>query len=149
MYRVRTPGYSKNDPVLRWALSDRVFFACGACHILAYVFLERWGKPSDSVWWIRPTPGFFGNHVFVTRGHRVFDFHGWSNRDRFLVHTWRKAERFWPGRHADLVELTREVLVDEARSKAFPGLRLRAPGQFLHDALPRARRFLDRFPDPP
>src|SRR5713226_1148799 len=23
----------KNDPVRRWALPDRVFFACGACHI--------------------------------------------------------------------------------------------------------------------
>jgi hypothetical protein len=23
---------------MRWALPDRVFFACGACHILAYAF---------------------------------------------------------------------------------------------------------------
>jgi hypothetical protein len=28
---------------MRWALPDRVFFACGACHILAHAFLERWG----------------------------------------------------------------------------------------------------------
>lgn len=149
MYRVRTAGYSKDDPVLRWALPDRVFFACGACHILAHAFLERWGMPTDRVWWIRPADGFAGNHVFVARGDHVFDFHGWSARERYLAHTWRRADRLWPGWRGELVELPRDVLVDEIRSKTFPGLRLREPGQFLHDALPRARRFLDRFPGSP
>ena len=44
MYQPRTPGYRKSDAVMRWALPDRVFFACGACHILAYAFLRRWGQ---------------------------------------------------------------------------------------------------------
>ena len=30
-----------------------------------------------------------------------------------------------------------------------PGLWLREPCQFLHDAMPRAEAFLDRFPQPP
>jgi hypothetical protein len=30
----------------------------------------------------------------------------------------------------------------------YDGLWLREPSQFLHDALPRARRFLDRFSAP-
>jgi hypothetical protein len=33
-------GSVKQDPVRRWSLPDRVFFACGACHILAYAFLK-------------------------------------------------------------------------------------------------------------
>ena len=148
MYLIRTPGYSKTDPVMRWALPDRVFFACGACHVLAHAFLERWGRPEDEVWWIRPATGFSGNHVFVGRGDRVFDFHGWSERERYLAHAWRRAGHFWPGWRADLVRLPREVLIDEARSRTIPGLWLREPRQFLHDALPRARRFLDRFPAP-
>tara|TARA_R110000868_G_C10798701_1_gene756888 strand:+ start:97 stop:315 length:219 start_codon:yes stop_codon:yes gene_type:complete len=28
MYQPRTPNYRKNDPVMRWNLPDRVFFAC-------------------------------------------------------------------------------------------------------------------------
>ena len=44
MYVPRTRGYSKKDPQMRWALPDRVFFACGACHILAYAFMARDGR---------------------------------------------------------------------------------------------------------
>jgi hypothetical protein len=43
MYQPQTPGYQKSNAEMRWALPDRVFFACGACHILAYAFLQRWG----------------------------------------------------------------------------------------------------------
>lgn len=41
-----------------------------------------------------------------------------------------------------------DVLVSEPKARRYDGLRLREPGQFLHDALPRARAFLDRFPPP-
>lgn len=46
------------------------------------------------------------------------------------------------------MELPPEVLVSEAKSRTYDGLWLREPKQFLHDALPRARRFLDRLPNP-
>lgn len=42
MYRL-SAGIEK-DPVKRRALADRVFFTCGACHILAYAFLERYPR---------------------------------------------------------------------------------------------------------
>jgi hypothetical protein len=32
----RVDGEAKRNPVRRWAFPDRVFFACGACHILAW-----------------------------------------------------------------------------------------------------------------
>ncbi|MBN9064592.1 MAG: hypothetical protein J0H41_19520 [Rhizobiales bacterium] len=144
MYQVRTAGYSKRDQVKRWALPDRVFFACGACHILAYAFLERRGDDWD-VEWIRPATGFVGNHIFVSRGGRVFDYHGYSDRGRFLDHEWRTARRLWPGWDATLKRLPREALVSEAKSRMIDGLWLREPAQFLCDPLPRARRFLDRF----
>ena len=41
-----------------------------------------------------------------------------------------------------------DVLISEPKSRTFDGLWLREPGQFLQDALPRARAFLDRFPAP-
>jgi hypothetical protein len=39
MYKRRTMG-AKRDPVKQWSLPDRVFFAAGACHMLAYAFLD-------------------------------------------------------------------------------------------------------------
>ncbi|MBS0538159.1 MAG: hypothetical protein JSR47_05355 [Proteobacteria bacterium] len=149
MYRVRTPGYSKSDQEMRWALPDRVFFACGACHILVHAFLERYGDAAFGVTWIKPVPGHTGNHIFVGAGDWVFDYHGYADRETFLRHTWKKARHFWPGWNATLVVLPRNVLVSEEASRRFDGLWLREPGQFLHDALPRARRFLSRFPGPP
>ena len=118
MYRITTPGYRKSDQSMRWALPDRAFFACGACHILAHVFLERYGDQDVEVLWIKPAPGF------------------------------RKARQWWHGWHATLVPLPRDVLISEARSRAYDGLRLREPGQFLYDAFPRARAYLGRFPPP-
>ena len=41
MYKLRTKG-AKRDPIKRWALPERAFFACGACHILAYAFLRAY-----------------------------------------------------------------------------------------------------------
>ncbi|SMF65610.1 hypothetical protein SAMN06265365_12663 [Tistlia consotensis] len=149
MYQPRTPGYSKKDPVKRWSLPDRVFFACGACHVLAWAFLERYGTPAMRPLWFRPAPGFTGNHIVVATERWVFDYHGYSGRERYLAHSFRKARRWWPGWDASLVELPAEVLVSEAKSRTWKGLWLREPGQFLHDALPRARTFLDRFPPPP
>ena len=148
MYQPRTPGYLKDDPALRWALPDRVFFACGACHILASAFLARWGRPDMTAVWIKPSPGFTGNHIFVDGGEWAFDYHGYSRKSDFLRHSWRTSRRRWPGWDASLVELPRDALVSEAKSLQFDGLWLREPRQFLHDALPRARAYLDRFPAP-
>lgn len=146
MFRLK-PGI-KGDPVLRWQLPDRVFFACGACHILAYAFLQRYPQAGYAATWIRPKPGFTGNHIFVSRDDRIFDYHGHSDRVRFFNHEWRSARRWWPGWEADLVPLPTHVLVNEALSKTYPGLWLRQPDQFLHNALPRAEAFLDRFRPP-
>jgi hypothetical protein len=141
---VLKPGI-KDDPVRRWALPERVFFASGACHILAYAFMRRWPDAGYAATWIKPAAGFTGNHVFVSRGEWAFDYHGHSCRRALLAHTWRKSRRWWPGWDADLIPLPPKVLISERLSKTYPGLWLREPRQFLHDALPRAEAFLDRF----
>ena len=147
MYRI--DGYKKRDPVIRWNLPDRIFFACGACHVLAYAFLEKYPEPSLRAVWIKPAEGFTGNHIFIDGGAWVFDYHGYSDRDAFLDHSFRKARRWWPGWDATLIELPPEVLVSNPKSRTYDGLWLREPGQFLHDAMPRARAYLERFPAPP
>lgn len=146
MYRIE--GSKKRDPRSRWGLPDRVFFACGACHILAHAFLERHDLPTAEVVWLRPLDGYTGNHIVVADEDWVFDYHGYSDRDRFFAHTRRKAERWWPGWAATLVPLPRDVLISEEKSRSHDGLWLREPGQFLFDPLPRAQAFLERFPAP-
>lgn len=138
----------KKDPVKRWALPDRVFFACGACHVLAYAFLERYPLGGFRPLWIKPAPGYTGNHIVLVRGDDAFDYHGYSAWPKLLAHFQRKAGRWWPGWRAELVELPKDVLVSNLKSRQYDGLWLREPKQFLHDALPRAERFLGRFPAP-
>ena len=77
----------------------------------------------------------------------AFDYHGLTTEQRLLAFGFARGRRFFPGWDATLVDLPTEVLVSEQRSRQMEGLWLREPGQFLHDALPRARDFLDRFGD--
>ena len=149
MYQPRTADYRKSDAAMRWALPDRVFFACGACHILAYAFLQRWGQPETQAIWIKPNAEFIGNHVFIDGGDWIFDYHGYSAKPRFLAHVWRRARQRWPGWDGTLVSLPADVLISEQKSRTYEGLWLREPRQFLHDAMPRANACLERFPSPP
>ena len=149
MYQTRTQGYSKNDPVKRWALPDRVFFACGACHILAWVLFEQYPDQKATPLWFCPGDGYIGSHIVVASDNWIFDYHGFSCREKYIEHTIKGAQRKWRGWHASLVELPKEVLVSEKLSRNYIGLWLREPNQFLHNALPRARKFLGRFPPPP
>lgn len=136
---------AKADPVRRWHRPDRHFFANGACHILAFAFLERYADRGFHARWIKPARGYSGNHIYVTNGVEAFDYHGFSTEERLLALAFRRAQRFFPGWDATLVDLPTDVLVSERLSRQIDGLWLREPRQFLHDALPRARMFLDRF----
>ena len=78
MYKLRTKG-GKRCPIINWALPERVFFACGACHILAYAFLKAYPDSGFTPVWIRPLKGYTGNHILVVRDQLAFDL-------RCLVH---------------------------------------------------------------
>lgn len=147
MYQLRTKG-GKRNPILNWALPDRVFFACGACHILAFAFLDAYPEAGFKAVWIRPRKGYTGNHIVVVRDQLAFDYHGYSHWPKLLAHLTHKANRWWPGWNAELIELPKEALISEAKSRTYDGLWLREPGQYLHNALPRAQRFVQQFPPP-
>jgi len=137
----------KLDPARQWALPDRVFFACGACQVLAFVALQTWREADLRPFWVRPAAGFRGNHIIVTDGEWAFDYHGWSRLPRLLDHAARKAGRWWPGWSCEVVPIAAEALVSEPRSIAI-GLHLREPGQFFRDPLPRAAAFTATRPPP-
>jgi hypothetical protein len=137
----------KNDPIRRWHRPDRHFFANGACQVLAFAFLERYPDMGFHARWIKPAAGYTGNHIYVTDGINAFDYHGLTTEQRLLAVGFRRGRRFFPGWDATLVDLPTDVLVSEPRSRQIEGLWLREPRQFLYDALPRARTFLERFGD--
>lgn len=148
MYQLRTKG-GKRDPAKRWALPERVFFACGACHILAYAFLKAYPNSGFAPIWIRPAQGFTGNHIVTVRGDLAFDYHGYSDWRVLRAHYWRRAQQRLPGWDAKLIELPEHILISNSESRKYEGLWLMEPAQFLFNALPRAENFLRRFPVPP
>ena len=141
MYAPR-PG-TKTNPVLRWNLSDRAFFGHGACHILAFVFLERFPNRNFYPIWIKPGDGYRGNHVFVTNGSVAFDYRGYLSKDKLLAHHWKQYCRKYPGWNAELIRV--ESNLCEPAELAPLGMHVRAPGEFLHDALPRARKYVSKY----
>jgi hypothetical protein len=139
----------KQDPVRRWSLPDRVFFACGVCHILAYAFLKANPRSSFAPLWIKPSKGFTGDRIVVVRGDMAFDYYGSSCWRHLLGHIEAKANRWWPRWSAQLISFPMDVLISESKSREYDGLWLREPKQFLHDAMLRAEQFLRRFFRPP
>ena len=85
MYQLRTKG-GKCDLLKNWALPDKVFFACGACHILAHAFLKTYPARGFAPVWIRPADGYTGNHIVVVKEQLAFDYHGYSEWSVLLAH---------------------------------------------------------------
>jgi hypothetical protein len=79
----RTPE-EKADRFLFWQRSDKAFFAAGACHILAYLFVELHPNENYELIHIKPKDNFSGNHVYVTDGKWAFDFNGWTLEEELL-----------------------------------------------------------------
>jgi len=82
-------------------------------------------------------------HVFVTDGYLAFDYHGYVPSGQLLDHFTERARRIFPGWAADLVPVT-VSLVNREEARAI-GMDIRELTQFLHDASPRAHRYLERF----
>lgn len=138
MYILRS-GIKKN-PERRWALPDRIFFGYGACHILAGVYLEC--PPLEGFYGERiiSLGGQPGNHVYVTDGVVAFDYHGYCLRERLLAHhssVWRTQYEGWS---CEVVPVDFNLL----SAADLNDRKMLGPDQFLHDAAPRARAFIER-----
>ena len=136
---------TKRDPAKRWSLPDEVFFAAGGCHILAYAFLKKYTDRNFKAIWIKPALGYRGNHIFVTDGKVVFDFEGTCSYENYIEKTETQMKSTFYQWDYELIELPQHVLISESESRKNDGLWLREPEQFLHNALPRAKSYLERF----
>ena len=134
LYRTES---QKRDLAWCWHRGNRAFFQAGACHILAAAFLRQFPDAGFRPLMIQPDAGFRGGHVVAASSALIFDWHGFSSRETYLAHFFRKSRRFFPGWNATVFEL------DDFMTPAFfKKFNTRAPGQFFRDPTPRADAFV-------
>jgi hypothetical protein len=91
--------------------------------------------------WIKPKLNFSGNHIFVTDGKVSFDFHGYSQFDKLLAH----HKKRWLQKHVDWSYTLQEVDFDLLSTQSLNARKMLGPDQYLHNPIPRAELFIDRF----
>jgi hypothetical protein len=95
MYRssaqFRRTAAERADQMLSWNRDDVRFFASGACHILAFAFLEVYPEAGFRIVGVWACGEADPMHVYVTDGERAFDFDGWTPVSELLAVT-RAAE---------------------------------------------------------
>jgi len=135
---------AKKDLVKSWNRPERPFFAAGACHILAAVFLETFSNRGYHTLFIEPEAGYRGGHVVVSNGKTVFDYHGYTDQDVYLAHYFSKIRRFFP-HWQGVVRRLEESPMEKPFCQKY---QYRMPDQYWRDPRPRAFSYLQRFKQP-
>jgi hypothetical protein len=135
---------AKKDLLRSWNRPDRPFFAAGACHVLAAVFLETYPEAGYHSLFIRPEAGYRGSHVVVSNGRMIFDYHGYTKQSAYLIHYFSKIRRFFP-QWQGAIERLKESPIEEPFCKKH---QYRMPYQYLCDPRLRALSYLQRFDQP-
>ena len=133
----------RRDQELSWARPDEAFFASGACHVLAFRFLHRYGNDRHRVILIRPIDGLPGSHAYVTDGAWAFDFNGWTPEEYLLAESTVACRRLWPSWDFERIEVEDDLEAFCVRWQHRP------PSDFASDVTARADRYIDRFPRHP
>ncbi len=123
---------------------DRPFFAAGACHVLVQAFLDLAPTNAWKASLILPHPGFRGMHVFASNKHYAFDYHGFTDVNRFREHYFQKMKRWFPGWSADILELGVSPISEEFCTR----YNHRRPEQFYENPMPRANAYVRKFKFP-
>lgn len=139
---MRTPEEMK-DPFKAWHRPDKTFFASGACHILAHMFLSlHIGEGYDLIH-IKPKGDYPGNHMYASNGTWIFDYCGWTLEEELLevsAASWRQAYPEW--------EYER-IVVKEGLPFYGPKNNHRPPEYFPYLPWERAYNYIKQFPPNP
>lgn len=138
------PEEIKKNPIKRWALDEETFFACGACHILAFVLLTKFEFQNQGyeAIWIKPLFSKKGNHIFISNGTNSIDWQGMQKEDLLLKNHKDFFLKKYPNWNYEIIKIPTGVLISEEMSRKYTGLHLRQPDQFLHNPIPRAINFI-------
>jgi hypothetical protein len=126
-----------NDQILSWNRPDIAFFASGACHILAWTFVQTYPDAGFAIVHIRPRAPFSrGHHVIATDGVWAFDYSGWT-KERELFNISKAA-------YADVLpgwDFDRVVIDVDLETFCIENTH-RLPSQFAFDPWQRAKDFM-------
>ena len=129
------------DQEASWKRSDKAFFAAGACHILAFTFVELANDPDLQIIFIKPAEAFgnIGTHVYVKKGEWAFDYSGWTKESELLAETakdYAAAHLGW--------EYTTVVIESDLKTFCLDHNH-RLPEKFAHDPTKRAKKFIQKY----
>ncbi len=88
---------------------------------------------------IVPAEGLAGGHAFVTDGRIAFDHRGYSLRGRLMAHHRHGWTARYPGLDAAVEVVHFRLLCTAELNRR----KMLGPDQYLHDPVPRARRFIE------
>ncbi|GGR78787.1 hypothetical protein [Deinococcus sedimenti] len=134
----RTPEEVR-DIHLSCARPDLRFFSAGACHVLAFAFLERYPRAGFRPRFIRPAAGFHGTHVYVSDGVTAFDGQGYVPEVELLREHRRAFQAAQPGWTAEVEDITVPL------AEFCAGNNHRPPWDFPGDVWGRALAYLRTF----
>lgn len=138
----RTPE-QRNDPFESWGRDDQAFFASGACHILAEMFVQLYADEGFYKVHIKPAPGMRGNHVYATNGEWAFDHNGWTKEKELLAVTTEGFRKKYPG-----WDYERRIM-DEDLETFCHDYNHRLPWQYAYLPWERAYKYISKFGDTP
>ena len=130
------------DQMLAWRRSDKAFFAAGACHILAWTFLETYPSANFYPVGLRRIGQAHAGHAYVSDGTWAFDHDGWTLEEELLGVTRCAHRRLDPE-----VRIERLVLGCDLEAFCVEHNSLN-PSQFAFDPRPRALQYLTGFDQP-
>jgi hypothetical protein len=140
---MRTPE-EKRDVFASWRRDDKAFFASGACHILAHMFLSLHAGEGYELAYIKPTGQHPGNHMYASDGTWAFDFNGWTKEEELLAGHAAAFQRAYPGWAYERI-IIREGLPEYLKHSNH----LRGPEYFPELPWERANKYLQKFPESP
>ncbi|MEV7230308.1 hypothetical protein AB0M79_25310 [Polymorphospora sp. NPDC051019] len=126
--RFRRTDAERADQLLSWQRDDQAFFAAGACHILAWAFLQTNPDSGYEIHGLRRPGEAHCHHVYVTDGLWAFDHCGWT-----LASELRKAYQS----ENLIIRSDLETFCAEHNS--------RLPHQFAHLPWQRAHNYIARY----
>lgn len=130
-----------------WERDDQAFFAAGACHILADLFVQIHQNEGFKMIYIKPASGFAGNHVYASDGEWAFDHNGWTKEAELLHITETAYSKKYPGWRYEKIIL--EPGIDTLEKFCKENYH-RLPWQYAFLPWERAYAYINRFdPHPP
>jgi hypothetical protein len=87
----------RQDSFKSWSRNDQAFFAAGACHILAELFVQLHQHEGFKMVYIKPSGSHLGSHVYASNGNWAFDHNGWTLESELLEATEKAYSLKYPG----------------------------------------------------